>query len=198
MDRKTASTQSRAEGGRARGVALLGVFLAFILMVGLVERMRPLDFIVPGVRLGFSNIVVLLAIYLFRTRYALCLVVMKCALLAALTGGVSSFIYSICGSVLSFAAMNLMVKGLGDKVSPIGVSVVGAICHIAGQLAVASLILESASVFALLPPLMLLSGASGVVVGVVVRAALRHIPYLKRLMRQRESETRTINFRKKS
>jgi heptaprenyl diphosphate synthase len=185
MNRKTASTQSRASGGKARRVALLGVFLAFILIVGLVERMIPLDFIVPGVRLGFSNIVVLLSLYIFRTRYALCLVVMKCVLLAALTGGVSSFIYSICGSLLSFAAMALMVKRLGEKVGPVGVSVVGAVCHIAGQLAVASLILESANIFALMPPLMLLSGASGLLVGVVVRAALRHLPYLKSVSRGR-------------
>jgi heptaprenyl diphosphate synthase len=198
MNRKTASTQSRVEEGKARGVALLGVFLAFILMVGLVERMIPLDFIVPGVRLGFSNIVVLLAIYIFRARYALCLVVMKCALLAALTGGVSSFIYSICGSLLSFAAMTLMVKRLGKNVGPVGVSVVGAVCHIAGQLAVASLILESANVFALMPPLMLLSGASGVLVGVVVKAALRRLPYLNRLMRLRESETQTTGSEKKN
>jgi heptaprenyl diphosphate synthase len=197
MNRKTASTQSRADGGKARGVALLGVFLAFILMVGLVERMIPLDFIVPGVRLGFSNIVVLLAIYVFRTRYALCLVVMKCALLAALTGGVSSFIYSICGSLLSFAAMNLLVKCLGEKIGPVGVSVAGAVCHIAGQLAVASLILESANVFALMPPLMLLSGASGVLVGVVVKAALRRLPYLNRLMISQKSETEKITPHKK-
>jgi uncharacterized membrane protein len=58
------------------------VFLVFILIIELVERMIPLDFIVLGVRLGFSNIVVLPAIYLFRTRYARCLVVMKYALFA--------------------------------------------------------------------------------------------------------------------
>jgi heptaprenyl diphosphate synthase len=195
---RAASTPSRVEGGKARGVALLGVLLAFILIVGLVERMIPLDFIVPGVRLGFSNIVILLALYIFRTRYALCLVVMKCVLLSALTGGVSSFMYSICGSMLSFAAMNLMVKKLGEKVGPVGVSVVGAICHIVGQLAVASLILESASVFTLLPPLMLISGASGVLVGVVVKAALRHLPYLNSLLLKKESATRTADYNKKA
>jgi heptaprenyl diphosphate synthase len=135
----------------------------------------PLDFIVPGVKLGFSNIAILLAIYLFRARYALCLAVMKCVLLSTLTGGVPSFIYSIVGSLLSFAAMNFMVKRLGDKVGPIGISVVGAICHTVGQLAVASLILENTGVFSLLPALTLFSGTSGVLVGVIVKATLHRL-----------------------
>jgi heptaprenyl diphosphate synthase len=97
---------------------------------------------------------------------------MKCLLLSALTGGVSSFMYSICGSLLSFAVMNLIVKRLGSIIGPVGVSVIGAVCHIAGQLAVAALILENVGVFALMPPLMLLSGVSGVLVGIVVRSAL--------------------------
>jgi heptaprenyl diphosphate synthase len=88
--------------------------------------------------------------------------------------------------------MNLMVKTLGEKVGPIGVSVTGAVCHIAGQLAVASLILESANVFALMPPLMLLSGASGVLVGVVVKTALKRLPYLNRLMCQQKSTSKKI------
>jgi heptaprenyl diphosphate synthase len=185
MDPNKPSTPSQADSattrGAARNIAILGIFLAFVLVVGLIERMIPLDFIVPGVRLGFSNIVILLSIYIFRTPYTLSLVVLKCVLLSALTGGPSSFMYSICGSMLSFAAMSLMVHRLGKRVGPIGVSVVGAVCHIAGQLAAASLILASPDVFVLLPPLMLLAGASGVLVGVVVNTALRHLPTLRRM-----------------
>lgn len=157
-------------------LALLGIFLAVILAVGLFERTIPLDFAVPGVRLGLSNVVILLAVYRFRFGSVLLLVLMKCALLAALAGGMSSFLYSVCGSLLSFVVMWLLVKGLKEKIGPIGVSTVGAICHIAGQLLVASLIIENINLFVFMPLLIILGGASGVLVGVLVKLALRVLP----------------------
>jgi heptaprenyl diphosphate synthase len=154
-------------------IALLGIFLAIILAVGVFERSIPLDFAVPGVRLGLSNVVILLAIYLFRFRYVLILVVLKCVLLAALTGGISSFLYSMCGSLFSFLVMWLLATLLKDKISPIGVSVAGAVCHIAGQLLVASLIIENMQIFIFMPPLVLMSAASGVLVGILVKLSLK-------------------------
>ncbi|MDR2295730.1 MAG: Gx transporter family protein [Clostridiales Family XIII bacterium] len=161
-------------------VALIGVFLAFVLAVGLLERMVPLDFLVPGARLGLSNVVVLTAVYLFRFRVSLLLVILKCALLSVLAGGPSSFLYGISGSLLSLVAMQLLVRGLGTRVGPIGVSAVGAACHSAGQVLVACAVLESMGMIAYLPPLLLVSLVSGVVVGVIVRQAVPRLRALER------------------
>jgi heptaprenyl diphosphate synthase len=160
-------------------IAIVGIFLAFILVVGLIERMIPLDSIVPGIRLGLSNVVILTSIYLFRFRSVFLLVILKCLLLALLTGGVTSFLYGICGSILSFLGMWCLVRILGDKVSPIGVSVVGAVLHISGQLLVAALILESLNIFTLLPLMLILSAATGVLTGLLVRPSLAAVRRLQ-------------------
>jgi heptaprenyl diphosphate synthase len=171
-DRPRFSIAQKAQTSGTYRIALLGIFLAVILAVGLFERMIPLDFAVPGVRLGLSNVVILLSIYWFRFRDILILVILKCVLLAAMAGGMSSFLYSICGSLLSFVVMWLLVTRLKDRIGPIGTSVIGAVCHIAGQLLVASLVIENMQLFLFMPILVLISAASGVLVGVLVKLSL--------------------------
>jgi heptaprenyl diphosphate synthase len=159
-------------------VALVGVFLAVILAAGLLERAVPLDFLVPGARLGLSNVVVLTAVYMFRWRVVFILVVLKCALMSMLAGGPSSFIYSLSGSLLSFIAMWLLVRAFSDRISPIGVSAAGAAFHSAGQVLAACLVLENMGMLAYLPPLLIVSLISGVLVGVIV---IRVLPILRAL-----------------
>ncbi|MDR0424799.1 MAG: Gx transporter family protein [Clostridiales Family XIII bacterium] len=162
--------RDRSKSAIKRGeVALTGVFLAFILAVGVLERLIPLDFIVPGARLGFSNVVVLVSIYIFRFRISLILVLLKCLLMSMLTGGPSSLIYSLSGSLLSFAVMYLLAKALGERISPIGVSVAGAAAHSTGQIIASCVVLENIGMFAYLPVLLVLSVISGVLVGFIVK-----------------------------
>jgi heptaprenyl diphosphate synthase len=162
-------------------VAPVGVFLAVILALGLLERMVPLDFLVPGARLGLSNVVVLTAVYLFRFRVTLLLVILKCALTSVLAGGPASLIYSASGSLLSLAAMWALVRRLGERIGPVGVSAVGAACHGTGQVLAACLVLENMGMFIYLPPLLLVSLISGVLVGAIVQ---RIVPRLRVLDRE--------------
>ncbi|MDR2089630.1 MAG: Gx transporter family protein [Clostridiales Family XIII bacterium] len=166
--------------GKRGEVALIGVFLAFILAVGLLERMVPLDFLVPGARLGLSNVVVLTSVYLFRFRVTLLLVILKCALLSMLAGGPASLIYSVSGSLLSLAAMQLLVRCLPGRIGPIGVSAAGAACHSAGQVLAACFVLENMGMLAYLPPLLLISLVSGVLVGVIVQQTVPRLRALER------------------
>ncbi|MDR3364524.1 MAG: Gx transporter family protein [Clostridiales Family XIII bacterium] len=168
----------KAQSPGAGKLALLGIFLALILAIGLFERMVPLDFAIPGVRLGLSNVIILLSIYLFRFRDTLILVTLKCALLAALAGGAPSFLYSLCGSLLSFFVMWLLIAGLKERISPIGASVAGAVCHIAGQLLVAALAIENIRIFLFMPLLVFMGAASGVLVGILVKLSLKTLARL--------------------
>ena len=153
-------------------IALMGLFLAFVLIMGLVERMIPLDFVIPGVKLGLSNAAIMLAMYRIRYPKLLLLAVGKCVALSLLGGGVVSFFYSLAGSLVSVSAMYLLKKTVGRHVSPVGISVVGAVCHSLGQLAVASALLGSLFAIAYMPLMIVLSGVTGVLVGILVKGAL--------------------------
>jgi heptaprenyl diphosphate synthase len=150
------------------------MFLAAALVAGLVERAIPFDFAVPGVKLGLSNVVILTALYIFSFSKSLTLVVAKCLTLMLVTGNVPALMYSLGGSLLSFLAMWLVIRlsDGGRRVSTIGVSVVGAVCHNIGQIAVAMFILGTVNVAAYLPLLIISGVITGVLVGVAVKFAL--------------------------
>ena len=152
-------------------VAQLSIFLAAALIIGLIERMIPVDFIVPGVKLGLSNVVILTAMYIFDFPSALILVIMKCVMLVLLSGNVTAFFYSICGSLLSFIVMWFMIKlsGKQERISSVGVSAVGAVFHNFGQIIAASFILQTVHVIAYLPILIVSGVITGVLVGVSVK-----------------------------
>jgi heptaprenyl diphosphate synthase len=155
---------------------LVGVFLAIIAVVGYIERQIPLSLTVPGVHLGLSNAVILLSLYLFRPCTSLCLALLKCALMAALAGGMSSFLYSLSGSMLSFLAMWLLLKWVK---APVAVSAAGATLHVVGQYLAAAAVIHNASLLAMLPVPALLGAASGVLTGVLVKCALPKIRALR-------------------
>ncbi len=152
-------------------LTLLAVLLAVALILGLVERAIPMP--VPGMRLGLPNVVVLAALYLFEWPSVLLLVIVKCVTISMLAGGGVSLLYSLSGSLLSFAAMTVLIKAAGDKVSPAGVSVVGAVLHNTGQLLAAALVMNTPAVFSYLPVLLFSGLAAGVLVGLTVRMLLR-------------------------
>jgi len=149
------------------------MFLGYALIAGILERAIPFDAVVPGVKLGLANVVILAAIYLFSFWETLTLVVLKCVLTAFFTGSFASFAYSLSGSLLSFAAMCLLIRLLGERVSPIGVSVVGAVFHNLGQIAAASVLMGTMLVAAYLPILLVSGVVTGALVGVAVKGVLR-------------------------
>lgn len=158
-------------GGGGKRVAALGLLLAAILILGFIERQIPLSFSVPGVRLGLSNAAILLALYVFRFRTALLLAVLKSVMLAVFAGGISGFLYGFTGTMLSVLVMALLVRSLGERISPIGVSVAGATAHITGQYLVAAAIIQNIGILLFLPLPLLLSALSGILTGIAVRAS---------------------------
>lgn len=156
-------------------MTLMAVFLAYALIMGVIETLIPLDFIAPGVRLGLANVVVLTAIYLFSWRDVLGIILLKSFIPSMLFGTVFTFLYSLSGSLLSFAVMYALIRLLRGRLSPVGVSVCGAIAHNVGQLLVASCLVSSAAVFAYLPVLLVSGVITGILVGTAVGVTLKYI-----------------------
>ena len=161
---------------KAHEIALLGVFLGYTLVISLIERMIPLGFSIPGIRLGLANVAILLALYLFPLSRTLLLILLKCLLAAIFGSSPAALFYSLGGSLLSFVAMTLLIKLLKEHISPLGVSVAGAAFHNIGQILVACLLLQTWAVLLYLPLLLLIGILTGAVIGILV---YRLRPYLE-------------------
>ncbi|MDR1540619.1 MAG: Gx transporter family protein [Clostridiales bacterium] len=172
-------------GSTAKDVSELAALLAAALIAGLFERLIPFDFAVPGVKLGLSNAVVLMSLYLLGAGRAFMLAVLKCFAIALVSGDWAAFMYSISGSMMSFFAMLMTKRALGGEngASPIGVSAVGAVFHNIGQLLMAAFILGSLNVMAYLPVLAISGIITGILVGFIVKFALPAVKKARRSAR---------------
>lgn len=164
---------SSRRGGRlgALQVATYGVLAAVALVCGYVESLVPLPIPVPGIKLGLGNVVVLYALVAFGPRPALAIMLAKVCASALLFGNPTIFAYSLAGGLTSFCAMALATRWRG--LSVVGVSMVGGVAHMLGQLAVVAFVLAPHVALGYLPVLLLAGLASGLLVGYVGRLALR-------------------------
>jgi len=143
----------------------MGLFVALGIILSFIERMIPVPFIAPGAKLGLANIMTVLTLVIFHRKEAFSILLTRILLVSLLFGGMSGLIYSFCGGVLSFVAMETIRVTLKDKDSLVGVSVVGATFHNIGQLMAASIIIANVRMFSYLPALMFTAVATGIFVG---------------------------------
>jgi len=172
------SATDSVQYSRSKKIALFGLFLAFMMIAGLLERFIPLDGLAPGMRLGLANLAVVISLYLFSFRETLMLVIMKCLIMTLISGNVIALAYSLSGSLASFTAMQILIRS--KIASPVGVSVAGAAFHNIAQIVVARFILGTWAIALYLPFLLVVGTVSGVLIGLLTKAVL---PNLRRYLR---------------
>ena len=126
---------------KARQTALLGMLFALSMALSFLESMlTPFFGLMPAMKLGLSNIVVMYAVLFLNHRSALYLVLLK-ALFALLTRGVTAGFLSLCGGALSLAVFCLLLA-LPFTITGYIFSVSGALAHNCGQLLGAAALLS--------------------------------------------------------
>ena len=148
-----------------RKLALNGLLTALALILSYVEGQIPAFFAVPGMKLGLTNIVVLLALYCMGAKSALAVNFVRIVLVSILFGNGVSFWYSLAGGLLSGAVM-IALKKCG-RFSVLAVSISGGIAHNIGQIAAAMVLLQTAALGWYLLLLWFTGLLSGAVIGVL-------------------------------
>ena len=168
---------------KGKKTALLAMLLAFSLVIFVLEAQVPMMVFLPGAKPGFANIITLVCLVFLRRREAFFVLFLRIVLSCVLASGFTGFLYSISGGICSFFVMAVSIKKLSAKSLWI-VSILGGISHNMGQLAAAALVLNSWSVFAYLPFLMVFGTVTGLVNGIAAGWIVknRHICYLFKRM----------------
>ena len=113
-------------------IAFLGLFVALAFVLSYIEYMLPLNIGIPGAKVGFANLVVMVALYTVGEKNAIALSIIRVILVGLTFGNISMMMYSLAGAALSLCAM-LIAKRIG-KLSVTGVSVIGGVFHNIGQI----------------------------------------------------------------
>ena len=126
---------------RSKELAVCGMLTALAIILSIVERMFPLDAIIPipGVKLGLANVVTLFALTRLGLRDSLAVVVVRVTLASLLMGSVTAFLFALFGGLLALFAMWALLHAEGKFCSLLGVSVASAAAHNIGQIAAAVL-----------------------------------------------------------
>jgi heptaprenyl diphosphate synthase len=159
-------------------LVLTALFFAVALVLSVVENSIPdLPSMVPGVKLGLSNIVVMYALFFLNKKPAFAIGILK-ALFAGITRGLIAGLLSFCGGMLSLVIMTLLLVVFKDKISYFILSILGAVFHNIGQFIAISIIYTGIYLWAYLPFLLF----TGVIAGMATSTLLRFImPAFKRL-----------------
>ena len=146
-------------------MVILSALVAVAMILSYIESLVPAFVAVPGVKVGLSNIATVFALYALGWPYAIIVSVIRVLLSSLLFGNAVSLIYSLSGAFLALVAMILLKKF--NFFSTIGVSVAGGVCHNAGQIFAACIVMENAAISLYIVPLIVSGTIAGIVIGTV-------------------------------
>lgn len=164
---------------KTQKIIFIALLVSQAMVLSFIERMIPLNFSIPGAKLGLANIVTLTAIYLFSFRESLFIVILRTIMTTFIIGSFSSFLYSFSGALLSFLVMYMLTSVSSEKISAIGISIAGGVFHNLGQLLMAAFIIRNIKIVYYLPFLMLTGVVTGFIVGISVKHLLGYLGKLK-------------------
>ena len=158
---------------KVQKMALLGVLTAVAIVIAILESFIP-SVGIPGVKLGLANIVILIILYELGIVEAILVNVLRVVAVGLIRGTILSmgFLMSVTGAVLSLGIMILFYL-LIKKYSIVGVSVIGSLFHVTGQILIAMLYLGTAYIVLYLPVIAISAIITGVFVGIVARLIIK-------------------------
>ncbi|PLX70966.1 MAG: heptaprenyl diphosphate synthase [Denitrovibrio sp.] len=160
-------------------LAVTGLFAALTVSLGVFETFIALP--VPGVRLGLSNIGIMLCLYLLDLPSAFYVALAKSILVPLLTGNLLVKIsISLPSTIAATIIMAVYIYTLKKYTSPFSTGAVGAFAHITVQFfVVKNLYIKADAIYNLLPYFTFVSVLTGAVTGYITLLILKNFPEVK-------------------
>ncbi|HHU43684.1 MAG: Gx transporter family protein [Bacillota bacterium] len=159
---------------KSKNLAIASMLLAASMIIGVVENLIPpiIPFL-PYVKLGLSNVVIIIAILLLNYKYAFAIIALKSILVPLLVANPVMILYSLPSSLLSVALTTALLYT--RRLSIPVISVLSAILHNIIQLCVAA-IMTNSLVFGFLPYFIIIGSVSGLITGIISFVTIKYIP----------------------
>ena len=154
-------------------ITYIGLMTALALVFSYVETLIPINFGIPGVKLGIANVVSVTALYLFGFPIAIAVQLLRIILSGFMFTGLYSLLYSLSGGVISVIIMYLAKRT--NKASTYMVSIIGGVTHNIGQLLVAIFVVNQIKL-SYYGPILIISGIiTGLLIGIVCVPVIKSI-----------------------
>lgn len=153
---------------KTREITKIAILTSICVVISIIESYFTfIGDIIPGLKLGLANIVIIFALYKCGFKTALLVSLIRVLIVAILrTGFGISFFFSLSGALFSIIAMTILMK---TKLSIIGVSIIGSIFHSIGQVLIGIIMLDNYNVIYYLPYLLIFSIPTGIIIGIITK-----------------------------
>ena len=150
---------------KLRRLTELSLLTSVALIMFIIEQRFPDIAPIPGVKLGFANIVTVYAVYRYHPGESAMMVTARLLLGALFSSNVSALIYSAAGAYLCLVGM-LGVRYIIPEKHLWLCSVIGAMLHNTGQIAAAVVMMHTTAVISYFPVLMVSGTIAGLFTGI--------------------------------
>lgn len=164
--------------GNLRRLTELSLLTAAALIIFIIELQIPSPFVIPGIKLGLSNIITVYAVYRYRAFEAFSVLIVRILLGSIFSGNLTALIYSLSGGLLCFLGMLVFKRFIDERHLWIS-SVFGAVLHNTGQIAAALLLLQTPQILMYYPFLLLAGCLSGAFTGLCAQIIVNRIDIRK-------------------
>lgn len=160
-------------------IAYLALMIALSMIFSYVELLIPINFGIPGIKLGLANVVSVVVLYLFGFYSTIIVVLARVLLSGFMFGNMFSIIYSLSGGIISVLVMALFKKS--RMFSVLGVSMAGGVFHNLAQLLIAIIIVEQLKIY-YYGPILIVSGLiMGTIIGYISSMIIKRVETYVRL-----------------
>ncbi len=155
-------------------IILTALYSSLSLIAFYVESLFP-PLIIPGAKMGLSNIFILLATLSLGSIYGFATLLIKVTLGSLFIGNPSAIIYSLPAGVLALS-VELLVIYFIKRTSVVSASIAGAVVNITVQNVFFCLLTGTTLYLTYLPYLSLIGIIGGTVTGLAVYLAIKRMP----------------------
>ena len=151
---------------RTRRQVFLALFVAVAVTMHALETLLPSP--APWLRLGLANIMTMAALYLYDGRAAWTVSLARVGVGSLMLGRLFSpgFWLALSGTVVATSAMIVVHRLAGRRLSPVGISAVGAAGHALGQiLAARLLVIQHPAIWKIFPLFLGFTVFAGILTG---------------------------------
>ena len=156
-------------------LTVMAMLTAVALIIFMVEAQLPNPSPIPGIKLGLANIITVYAMFVLGPIPTLMILLVRVVLGSVFSGQMMILFYSLAGGLLCYASMLVMRRIVTQKQIWV-CSVIGAIFHNIGQIAVAIWITRTPALIAYLPVLFVSGICAGLFTGLCAQYVVNRLP----------------------
>lgn len=137
------------------------LFISISIVLSIFEMLIPVNFIVPGVKLGLGNMLLVILLDYYDFKELLVFQIIKISVTTFILGLFSIYMFSLSGGLLALIVMYSVRKIFKTKVTTYTLSMCGAIAHNIGQIIFAIYALKAPELIGYIPFLVLFGSITG-------------------------------------